>query len=202
MSKLFVLSAAAFCAFALSAAETYTFKPPGDTCLLECVFGKGGQRFRRSALADVASHGKVYDLRELNPNVTCGLIDKAAGCVKECPSTRLEKFADVLSKFTSEHCGEHYDEKFWESEQGLGEDWRAAIRKEGCEKPQASLDDACKNISGCVFGSALDTVKGKYDEDVIEFGIDLTKFLTGAILEAFIPGQLPQSCDAIFDPSQ
>lgn len=48
-------------------------------------------------------------------------------------------------------------------------------------------------MSGCVFGSALDVIKGKYDEEVVDFGIDVTKFLTGAFLEAFITGDLPQS---------
>ncbi|KAH7724221.1 hypothetical protein AAVH_08307 [Aphelenchoides avenae] len=83
--------------------------------------------------------------------------------------------------------------EFWQAEKALGADWQAEMKNKGCEKPQPSIDDACKNMSGCVFGSALDVIKGKYDEEVVDFGIDVTKFLTGAFLEAFITGDLPQS---------
>lgn len=50
-----------------------------------------------------------------------------------------------------------------------------------------------RKLSSCTFGTSLDAVKDNYSVDVTSFAVEFTKFVTGAVFEAFIPDELPHS---------
>lgn len=96
---------------------------------------------------------------------------------------------------------------FWSGFEELEKDWQAESKRDKCEGPVDNTDAACKlafrwilhvssfsrKLSTCTFGTAFDGVEGRYSKDVTDFATDFTKFVTGAVFEAFIPGELPQS---------
>ncbi|KAH7715009.1 hypothetical protein AAVH_17655 [Aphelenchoides avenae] len=194
MSKLLLF------VLALALTATLSGADDSDGSVFKCLSGLRGQRFRRSTVASVTD-AAAFAAGAFSTTTPCDVVETFVACIKQSPNSKLTVFSDVFEKTISDRCGDNVDAKFWSGFVELGLSWQGESKRDGCEGGVVKgVDEACKKLSGCFFGTAFDAVKKNYSPEVANFAIDVNKFGTGAVFEAFIPEKLPQSCEFIFKP--
>ncbi|KAH7720462.1 hypothetical protein AAVH_11995 [Aphelenchoides avenae] len=171
-------------------------------CLLNCISGK---QLNDTSFRDMgASHRLVR--RSADEDGFCGMPKMLIGCITICPKDKGNAIVlPTLHRLSEKYCTSESNEtalrEFVMETREFGEKWSEQLVANSClGMGIPDIIQSCKVWTECTFGKALDAVKDNFSEDVIAVTINTTKFLNALFVEAMSDEELPQACDALFEP--